>query len=157
MTYCAKLAVDITFHSRGDLIEYLEAIHARTDATSTERAWAILAGLSEYAVGTLAGLRLTGRGSGQLMDGYTDRLAGLAHHADGAVTACAEDEECWEHCLVRGHVITFTGRSRPNGAHAPSRPPNPDREAAKSPGLLPRHTRAARRDPPWPADPEELR
>lgn len=119
MRYAAELAVDITFRSRGDLIDYLEAIHARTDATSSERAWTILAGLSEYAVGAIAGLRLTGHGSGQLMEGYPDRLAGLARHADGVVTALAEDQEHWEHLLVRGHVIAFTAWYRRSGAHAP--------------------------------------
>lgn len=119
MRYAAKLDVDVTFRSRADLIEYLEAIHVRTDVTSTEHAWAILAGLSEYASATLSGLRLTGQGSGQLIDGYPDRLAGLARHAGGTVTAFAEDQECWEHLLVEGHVITFMVRRRPTGAHTP--------------------------------------
>lgn len=130
MRYAAELAVDVTFRSRGDLIEYLEAIHARVDATSTERAWAILAGLSEYASGTLSGLRLTGHGSGHLIDGYPDRLAGLARHAEGTVTVFAEDQECWEHLLVDDHVITFMARRRPTGAHTPLDATNPASETA---------------------------
>lgn len=109
MSYSAELHMDITFRSHRDLNQYVQAAHIPSDAATESRdvAWVILAGLSEYAVGTLDGLRLTGRGTGRLLHGYPKRVRALAHHATGTITAIAEDDTRWLHQLEGGQAVTL--------------------------------------------------
>lgn len=130
MGYYAELTIDVTFHSLRDLTGYLADAHIPLIdvADSDDLAWTILADLSEYAAGTLDWLHLTGRGSGRLLHGYSQRVRGLARHATGTLTLIAEDDTRWQHQFGSGHVVTS-----PDGAGTPP----------AHPALASRHTRAS--------------
>ena len=116
MSYNAELTIAVTFHNHQDLTQYLAAarIPPVAEAEPRELAWAILAGLSEYATGTLDGLHLVGRGTGRLLHEYPQLVGTLARHANGTITAIAEDGSRWQHQLTSGQAITF-----PDGASHP--------------------------------------